>query len=92
MYTPDGVDESRLLLHGTGQGLELLDDCLRMDGGDLFGKLLPRFYGLWIVHDKIKFQQPLFIISWNYMPDSLSNISVLFQAIFISIPGAQKRH
>ena len=91
MYLSDRINQLRLLFHGTGQRLDLLDDRLRMGSGDLLGKLLLRLYGLWAVHDKAKRPRPPFMVIWHYMPNSLSYNSVLCLGLLPVNPNAKHR-
>lgn len=57
------------LLHRAGHGFDHLYNCLRMNSGDLFGKLPLFFLSAWKMHDDMKLLcLPLYDITAVYAP------------------------
>lgn len=59
MYSFDGLNQLRFLLHGARHGFDLFHDCLRMDGSNFFRKFFLIFRSCRIMHDNAQRTSPL---------------------------------
>ena len=58
MYSFDGLNQLRFLLHGAGHGFDLFHDCLRMDGSNFLRKFFLLFRSCRIMHNNAQRTYP----------------------------------
>ena len=58
MYSFDGLNQLRFLLHGAGHGFDLFHDRLRMDGSNFLGKFCLFFRSCRMMYDNAQRTYP----------------------------------